>query len=108
MRDAFEEPVRQEWENEYCVIAAAQWIFWSGQSLFTYFLFPEKTSLDEERAWKFGSLYTSGGGFLSLERWYFWKTGFANVENSKYGDECKMNASKALVLMGAMDRSMAF
>jgi Protein of unknown function (DUF3632) len=108
MRDAFEEPVGQEWENEYCVMAAAQWIIWSGQNLFTFFLFLEKTSLDEEKGWKFGSLYTGGGTFLSMERWYFWKRGFASVENSKYGDESKKNASKALDLTGAMDRNMSF
>lgn len=113
MRDAFEEQPKESWEKEYYIMAAAQWILWNGQGFFKHILHPGYISSSDEGAWRFGDLYASGGGdsLLSLERWRFWKEGFADAaagDEKGYSGECRKLASKAQSLMEAMEKDMTF
>ncbi|KAF2417660.1 hypothetical protein EJ08DRAFT_71094 [Tothia fuscella] len=106
MRDAFESKQEPKFQIHY-VMAAAQWILWNGQMFFDGVVHPMPI---EDRSLKFGELYTGGGSQLSIERWHFWKKGFAaaSVDRDDWGDECRMLARKAENLMGAIEQGMTF
>jgi hypothetical protein len=67
--------------KDQCVLAAAQYILWSGHEQFKKIGF--SGDIDEEllRAWKPGSFYHGETGFGS-ERWRFWKAGFKKMRRA--------------------------
>ena len=95
------------------VMAAAQWIFWYGQSLFKQVLYPGDISGTELQHWMPGPLY-DGKASLSLHRWHFWRDRFEAVASEatdkKRGkgvsQECKTMAMRAAKLMDALEQSM--
>ncbi|KAK3942454.1 hypothetical protein QBC46DRAFT_426230 [Diplogelasinospora grovesii] len=122
MRQAFEKP-QQAWERKYNVMAAAQWVLWNGQIFFKNILYSPPLSDDDRRSLAFGrrykgsrdkhkgsrDKYKGSRDTLWLDRWHFWKDGFAEVaENGEYGNKCKDLASKARSLMDALEKSMLF
>ena len=119
------------------VSAAAQWILWSGQSLFQSLILVENGSgIDsisgkqkqqpEKQEWKPGPLY-KGRAELSRHRWRFWRDRFGafasgsasyvatSAGNEKDGgadvpcsEECQHLARKAAILMGVLEDSLTF
>jgi len=93
------------------VLAAAQWILWSGQSLFKQVIVTGDVSPRELQFWTPGPLYGVDSQ-LSLRRWRFWKDGFSNVafsgekEEKALVQECNKVAAKASQLMDSLERSM--
>ncbi len=85
-------------------------IIWNGQAFFgDFFACPGLTVRGDDKALAFRNLYKGSGAFLGLDRWRFWKDGFAvAVSCGEYGEECKLLASKAQNLMGAIEHSMLF
>ena len=114
--------------REVPVMAAAQWIFWYGQSFFKQVLYPGDVTSKDLQHWTPGPLY-HGKNYLDLQRWHFWRDGFNAVAASSsssslsggkggekgnatgeegYGDECRRLAKKAANIMDALEREMTF
>jgi hypothetical protein len=119
LRWAFEERKRRSepWEQDYDVMAAAQWIIWNGQALFKAIIYTEGDGDDVKNNgssvahyWQLGDdLKGSPMTPCSIERWRFWKTSFEAVQSDPDAmDECKMVSSRAADLMGSIERSMLF
>ena len=95
------------------VLVAAQWILWSGQSLFKQLIYPGEISSEMMRWWSPGELY-DGKPDLSLHRWHFWRDGYNAVASSGneggtgYGQESKDVATKAAAIMDALEKNMSF
>jgi len=95
------------------VLAAAQWILWSGQSLFKQVISTGDVSHSDLQCWTPGPLY-GGDSQLSLRRWRFWKAGFSNValsgekEEKAFIQECNKVAAMAAHLMDSLEQSMIF
>lgn len=132
MREAFEKlQQKEEPDGDTCVLSAAQWILWYGQSLFKQVLYPCDTP-DDLRPWNPGPLYR-GKAELSLHRWHFWKNGFKAVASSRtgeekahgwrdhfkaaasggkekgsYSQECIKVAAKAASIMDSLEENMTF
>ncbi len=95
-------------------MGAAQWILWFGQSLFKRVLFPGEAEIEDlTHSWGPGQLYQGQGG-LSIDRWRFWKKGFASVaagvggEKEWFGAECVRVSAKAAEIMELLEESMTF
>lgn len=94
------------------VLAAAQWILWSGQSLFKQVISTGDVSHRELQFWTPGPLY-GGDSHLSLRRWRFWKGGFTifafsgEKEEKAFIRECKKVAAMTAQLMDSLERSMS-
>ena len=118
MREAHEEPCTEEGEHRQLVrdeliLAAAQCILWFGQGLFKQVLFPGKVDPHEmTHSLRPGVLFPGEGG-LSLERWRFWRCGFASVmvasvggEKGGHGRECERVSKTAARLMMVLEETM--
>jgi hypothetical protein len=107
MRDALEEDENDDQIYSCLVRSAALWILFSGQNLFVQIVqvpmsFNTEGGKTSTRA---GSLYD--GPNFGLERWRFWKKALAvAIERQGSNEECKRLASKAMDLMGAIERNM--
>ena len=92
LRDAHENLCKEEGEwrqltRDELMMGAAQWILWFGQSLFKQVLYPGEVDREDlTRAWRPGQLY-QGQGDLSIDRWRFWKEGFASVAAGAGGEK---------------------
>ncbi|KAI9762428.1 MAG: hypothetical protein M4579_000404 [Chaenotheca gracillima] len=111
-RDAHEERRdKQDIVRDAYVSAAAQWIFWYGQSLFKQVLFAVPES--DLRLWSPGDLY-DGKADLSLDRWHFWRDGYKAVasgqrgEEQGFGQECQDLAARAADIMDCLENNMTF
>jgi hypothetical protein len=107
IRDALEEGENDDQVYSYLVSSAAVWILFSGQNLFVRIVqVPMSVSTEGELASsRGGSLFD--GHNLGLERWRFWKKAFAvAIERQGSNEECKRLSSKAMDLMGAIERNM--
>ncbi|KAK2760866.1 hypothetical protein FQN54_002106 [Arachnomyces sp. PD_36] len=110
MHDAFEIKNEPGLTRDTCILIAAQWILWNGQSLFTHLKFPGDVSPYQRKLWAPGDLY-DGEPLLDLDRWRFWRDGFKNVAEetgTECSDECKSLARKAVYMMDAYGNSMMF
>ncbi|KIA75771.1 hypothetical protein HK57_00457 [Aspergillus ustus] len=103
MRSAFEENPEDDPEyfagmKDQCILAAAQYILWSGQEQFKRLSFiGEDVDPATLQDWKPGPLYYGHGGF-TLDRWRFWKAGFrAAAEDSGIEAEARRVADAALI-----------
>ncbi|KAL8831639.1 MAG: hypothetical protein Q9191_000753 [Dirinaria sp. TL-2023a] len=112
MREAHEESLEAKADvRDALVMAAAQWIFWYGQSLFKQVICPGDVSEIDLRQWRPGPLY-DGKAELSLRRWHFWKDSFNNIDFAGsekalgFGPECKDVAVKAAQLMESRELNM--
>ncbi len=111
-REAHEKsPVKEPSIRAAYVLAAAQWIMWSGQSLFKQVIFTGDVSPNDLQCWTPGPLY-GGDSRLSLRRWRFWKDSFSHVafggekEEEAFVQESNKVAAKASQLMDSLERSM--
>ncbi|KAL2850447.1 hypothetical protein BJX68DRAFT_266656 [Aspergillus pseudodeflectus] len=113
MRSAFEENAGDDPEyfsgmKDQCVLAAAQYILWSGQEQFKRIGFSGDIDEDLLRDWKPGPLYDGKAAF-GLERWRFWKAGFmAAAEDFDLGKEARDVADRAAGLMDALENALLF
>ncbi|KAL2841845.1 hypothetical protein BJY01DRAFT_236210 [Aspergillus pseudoustus] len=113
MRSAFEENPEDDPEyfagmKDQCILAAAQYILWSGQEQFKRISFIGDVNPSTLQDWKPGPLYEGDTGF-TLDRWRFWKAGFrAAAEDSGVGAEARDVAGKAAGLMDAFENSLLF
>ena len=86
------------------VIAAAQWILWSGQTVRRHALYkgpPEGSTLS---APTFFNLERAG---TSPEKWELWKEGFRSAsEEGSASEECRNVALRAFTLMDALEKNM--
>ncbi|RDW70677.1 DUF3632 domain-containing protein [Aspergillus mulundensis] len=106
MWSAFEAEIEDPFpgEKDQCILAAAQYIFWSGQELFKAISYVSEDYTPGEP----GPLYTGEGG-LSLHRWRFWKDGFrAAGGDMGIGEEARGVAGKAAVLMEGLESALVF
>jgi hypothetical protein len=102
---------------EVYVMAAAQYILWSGQSLFKHVIYPDDLAGEDLLMWTPGPLFTAdrGEGGLSLARWHFWRNAYRAVavssaegEKQQYHEECRNVAARAVAVMDALEMSMSF
>ena len=112
MREAHEDALDgPQSVRDALVMAAAQGVFWYGQSLFKQVL--HSAGPEDTGDWSCGSLYKGEAG-LTLQRWYFWRDGFKDVASGAkggekgLGEECRRVAGKAAVGMDALESMMTF
>ena len=112
-RDAFE-TVQPSDKHYVWVLAAAQYILWSGQSVFKYATYSKDVIEEDPRPWDSGPLY-DGKPLMDLDRWRFWKEGFRAVEKSavfvaqdELGKECSDVSRRAAEIMEVLEKSMSF
>ncbi|KAL3476732.1 hypothetical protein BJX99DRAFT_258066 [Aspergillus californicus] len=113
LRSAFEE--RMEDEEDYfqgmkdqSILAAAQYILWSGNELFKAVSYAGDVEESDQGAWHPGPLY-DGDWTLNLQRWRFWKGGFeAAVQDESLGEEARDVADRAAKLMGVFESTLVF
>lgn len=113
MRDAFEvDPREEEFPfsdvQDQKILAAAQFILWSGQYLLKQVMHFTDEELCTLNACKPGPLYYGDRSKpLTLGRWRFWKDGFqASTEDSNLSEECRSVASKVVNLMNSLESGM--
>ena len=112
------DPLREAHENgkekriishELSIMTAAQWIFWSGQSVFKHIQYAVSDSWVE--GCYTGPLF-GGEAELSLRRWHFWRDGFraaaAAADGSQFGEECRNMAARSAELMDSLEKTMTF
>lgn len=111
MRDAFERSVLQDeryfpgMRDQY-ILAAAQWILWSGHSLFKQILYPDDEFPNGQPIWEPGPLY-GGPPLLSVHRWRFWRDGFkVAAQNHNQSGECRNVSSKVVKMMESIEEAM--
>ncbi|RLL96285.1 hypothetical protein CFD26_106374 [Aspergillus turcosus] len=86
LRSGLEEELSDK-ELDGEVAAAAMWMVYGGETLFSQ-LADAVQDEEKERMMKPGTLY-SGQGQLCLERWQFWKRRFGESEQIQVNDETK-------------------
>jgi hypothetical protein len=82
LRLAFEEPPNGAKDQLHRARAAACWILHAGEMIVRMVVEPGDVAEADRRAWRKGELYRGRSGY-SLDRWIFWKKGFANVGGSQ-------------------------
>jgi hypothetical protein len=114
--DATDASYPQEVRDGY-VLAPAQWILWSGQMLFKTLLFGPAVWDVEAQRWvsvpRGLKTDTSADGKpkyqSSLDRWRFWRDCFETASRcDARSGECRAVAARAVLLMNALEESMAF
>jgi hypothetical protein len=113
MRQALESSNDVAITRDSWTLAAAQWIVWSGQSLFKQVLYLglDGTQADLKIATcRPGPLYNGDStSTLSLQRWRFWKEGFRSVALlDGASEECKTVAAKAADMMDTIEDNMDY
>ncbi|OAA56361.1 hypothetical protein SPI_07972 [Niveomyces insectorum RCEF 264] len=125
MRLVFGDPAfkdNEAWWRNAEVMEAAQWILWHGQTVFKFILYDhdnDDADNDDGHGGNPNSAYRKVGAKLqnvvpvvqprSIERWRYWKDGFAAVTTQPYAtEECKQVAGRAARLMEAIEASMRF
>ena len=103
-------------EHETLVLAAAQWILWSGQSFYKHLLFPGEAK--DRWGWNPGKLYDGSRDrdVFSLRRWHFWRDGFRAaaegtdlmVDEKGAGREVMEVSRRAAEIMDALEKNMTF
>ena len=98
------------------MIAAAQFILHSGQTLFKHITFPQELLSEQDDCWTPGPLFKGKPAF-SLKRWRFWCDGYKAVSQDNkdgkgkgqgYSQECKDIARRAAKLMECFDETLTF
>lgn len=112
MKEAFEgfpAPRSESYKLRDCVVsAAAQYIIWSGQTLFQQISYSADFGAHNEPAFQGGPLF-DGEGVLTLRRWQFWRKGFEDAATSeKCGAECVNLAERAASLMSSIEENLTF
>lgn len=104
MRDAFEQILEKEegyfpgMRQQY-ILAAAQWILWSGQSIFKQIIYPDDEHPEGRASWSPGPLY-DGEPLLNLRRWRFWRDGFEKAAGDNcLNEECRGVSRKVAAIM---------
>ncbi|KAL4959050.1 DUF3632 domain-containing protein [Aspergillus stella-maris] len=110
MRDAFEREPEEVFtfpgKRDQCIIAAAQYVLWNGQNLFTATQYCGDVS--DPRPWSDEGLYRGELG-QNLQRWRFWKAGFHSAaDDSALGNEARDIARRSASLMEVFEGSMLF
>ena len=111
MRDAFETTQQGDKLNTL-VLAAAQYILWSGQTMFRYVLYSQNIEKEDLRSWGPGPSY-QGTAAIDLPRWQFWKQGFRDiasreVREGELGNECNDVSRRAAEIMDVLERNISF
>lgn len=95
------------------IMAAALWIIWYGQTIFTFFIYDEDTKDNIRPVGDIDNIGDTGNvapfGPRSLERWQYWTRKFEEIEAwSGAMDECKKLAAQAARLMHVIEENMVF
>lgn len=111
MKYALEEEVQGDDVGACMIAAASMYILWSGQTIFVQVVqSPAESSPAATKSRSPGPLFT--GPALGLERWRFWKSGFAAAAGETgagekgSGDQYRVLAGKAADFMDAIERNM--
>lgn len=90
------------------IMAAAQWIIWHGQTMFSFIIYDE--DIEDAHMCAVGDIGDAAPlQPRSVERWRYWTRKFEEVEAwPEATDECKGLAARAARLMHVLEENMVF